>query len=278
MARPLRIEFAGAVYHLMARGNGGDAVFRDDDDRAELLALLAEVCGEAGWRVLCYCLMDNHIHLVFVTDRPTLSRGMRQLLGVYGQRFNRRHGRHGHVFQGRFKALLVETAAYLVQLSAYVLRNPVAAGLVDGAETWPWSSYRLNAGAERAAWFDAKPLWAELGVGEAAAAAALAALVQKDQPAPEARGQLCYGGDAFAAGLAGKAGALSPEHARRTPAALSPSIAWYEARYRDRREAMARACLHGQHSRTAVARYHGVYPSTVSRAVQAFRANAQNQT
>ena len=169
MARPLRIEFDGAVYHIMARGNAGDDIFRDDDDRAEFLSVLAEVCEGFDWRVLCYCLMANHIHLVIATDRATLSRGMRQVLGVYSQRFNRRHGRYGHVFQGRYKALLVETSAYLIQLCAYVLRNPVAAGLVSGAKQWPWSSYLLNSGKKRAAWFDPAPLWDELGTDEAGA-------------------------------------------------------------------------------------------------------------
>ena len=212
MARPLRIEFDGAVYHIMARGNAGDDIFRDDDDRAEFLSVLAEVCEGFDWRVLCYCLMANHIHLVIATDRATLSRGMRQVLGVYSQRFNRRHGRYGHVFQGRYKALLVETSAYLIQLCAYVLRNPVAAGLVSGAKQWPWSSYLLNSGKKRAAWFDPAPLWDELGTDEAGAGRAVAAVLRKDQPAPAARGQLCYGGDAFAARLAKKAAALSPEH------------------------------------------------------------------
>ncbi len=276
MARPLRIEFEGAVYHVMARGNGGDAVFRDDDDRAELLSVLAEVCKGFDWRVLCYCLMDNHIHLVIATDRATLSRGMRQLLGVYSQRFNRRHGRHGHLFQGRYKALLVETSAYLIQLCAYVLRNPVAAGLVTGAKQWPWSSYGLNSGKKRTDWFDPAPLWGELGTDEAGAGRTLSALLRKDQPAPEPRGQLCYGGDAFATKLARKAQALSAEHPRQTRAALSPGIAWYERQSSSRTEAMARACVEGHHSRSDVARHYGVYPSTVSRAVQKF--DAQNKT
>ncbi|MEX2616209.1 MAG: transposase [Alphaproteobacteria bacterium] len=274
MARPLRIEYAGAVYHIMARGNGGDAVFRDDDDRAEFLSVLGAMCGEAGWRVLCYCLLDNHLHLVAATDRPTLSRGMRQLLGVYSQRFNRRHSRRGHLFQGRYKALPVETSAYLTQVCAYVLRNPVEAGLAKAAADWPWSSYRFNAGKGRVAWFDPAPLWDELGVRRGRAAG-IAALAAKDAPAPEARGQLCYGGDDFAAALKAKAGRFSPEHPRATLAALSPEIAWYDERYPERAEAMARACRDGHHSRTAVARYYGVYPSTVSRAVKAFDAQSK---
>lgn len=278
MARPLRIEFAGAVYHIMAHGNGGDAVFRDDEDRAAFLSVLSEVCGEARWRVLCYCLMENHIHLVIRTDRPSLSRGMRQLLGVYSQRFNRRHGRSGHLFQGRYKALLVETSAYLVPLCGTILRAPVAAGLVPGAKQWPWSSYRLNGGAEKAAWFDPAPLWDELGADRTKTASAVAALARRDRPAPQSRGQLCYGGDAFAKKLAKKLTggkktvALSAEYPRRSLAALSPSLDWYDEHYPLRAEAMARACLEGHHSRSDVARHHGVYPSTVSRAVQKFSA------
>lgn len=278
MARPLRIEFAGAVYHVAARGNGGDAIFRDDGDRAEFLSVLAEVCADFEWRVLCYCLMDNHFHLVIATDRATLSRGMRQLLGVYSQRFNRGHGRSGHVFQGRYKALLVETSAYLTQLCAYVLRNPVAAGLVSGAKQWSWSSYVLNSGKKQAAWFDPAPLWDELGTDKAGAGRAVATLLRKDHPVPPSRGQLCYGGDAFAEKLARKLTggkktiALSAEYPRRSLAALSPSLAWYEERYPQRAEAMARACLEGHHSRSDVARHYGVYPSTVSRAVQRFGA------
>ncbi len=278
MARPLRIEYAGAVYHLMAQGNGGDAVFRDEEDQAAFLKILAGVCADFEWRVLCYCLMETHIHLVVATGRPTLSRGMRQLLGVYSQSFNRRHGRAGHLFQGRYKALLVETSAYLVPLCGTVLRSPVTAGLVTGAKQWPWSSYGLNAGKQQAAWFDPVPLWDALGVQRAKAAVAVAALARKDRPAPEARGQLCYGGDAFAKKLARKLTGgkktveLSAEHPRRALAALSPSLNWYEERYPRRSEAMARACLEGHHSRSDVARHYGVAPSTVSRAAQKFSA------
>ncbi len=276
MARPLRIEFDGAVYHVMARGNGGDAIFRDDHDRDELLRVLGQVCRDFEWRVLCYCLMENHIHLVITTKRATLSRGMRQLLGVYSQGFNRRYDRQGHVFQGRYKALLVETSAYLTQLCAYVLRNPVAAGLVSGAKQWPWSSYLLNSGKKKLAWFDPKPLWKELGVDSATAPRSLAALLRKDQPSLEPRGQLCYGGDAFAAKIAKKVTALSAEHPRRTRAALSPSIAWYDEKSSSRTEAMVRACVEGHHSASDVARYHGVYPSSVSRAVA--RSGAKRKT
>jgi putative transposase len=106
MARPLRIEFPGALYHVTSRGNARHRVFRDDEDRETFLATLAWVVARFRWRCHAYCLMDNHIHLLIDTSQPNLSRGMRQLNGVYTQRFNRRHRTVGHLFQGRFKAIL----------------------------------------------------------------------------------------------------------------------------------------------------------------------------
>ena len=106
MARPLRIEFAGAYYHLTARGDRQEDIFVDDGDREDFLDLLGKVCGRFEWTIHAWCLMSNHYHLVAETAHPNLSRGMRQLNGVYTQRFNRRHSRVGHVFQGRYTAIL----------------------------------------------------------------------------------------------------------------------------------------------------------------------------
>ena len=222
MARPLRIEFDGAVYHIMARGNAGDDIFRDDDDRAEFLSVLAEVCEGFDWRVLCYCLMANHIHLVIATDRATLSRGMRQVLGVYSQRFNRRHGRYGHVFQGRYKALLVETSAYLIQLCAYVLRNPVAAGLVSGAKQWPWSSYGLNSGRNGRTGSILRLCGASWGRMKPERAGRLRRSCAKTSRRPRPAASSVTAAMRLPPGWQ-KAAALSPEHPRRTRAALSPA-------------------------------------------------------
>jgi REP element-mobilizing transposase RayT len=105
MARPLRLEFAGAVYHLTARGNGRAAIYRDDADRTLFLRTLAETIDRRRWACHAFCLMTNHYHLLLETPAPALSRGMRDLDGIYGQAFNRRHRHPGHVFQGRFKAM-----------------------------------------------------------------------------------------------------------------------------------------------------------------------------
>lgn len=148
MVRPLRIEFAGAVYHLTGRGNEKKPVFLDDEDRKIFLDLLDEVNKRYCWACHAYCLMDNHYHLLVETLKETLSIGMRQLNGVYTQAFNRRHGRVGHLFQGRFKAILIEKENHLLEACRYVALNPVRAGLVELPEQWKWSSYRLTAGRE----------------------------------------------------------------------------------------------------------------------------------
>jgi REP element-mobilizing transposase RayT len=146
MARPLRIEYAGALYHVTSRGDRREDIYLDDADRLMFLEVLAEVCGRFQWVCHAYCLMSNHYHLLIETQESTLGQGMRQLNGVFTQRSNRRHHREGHVFQGRYKAILVQKEAYLLELARYVVLNPVRAGIVRSAREWPWSSYRATAG------------------------------------------------------------------------------------------------------------------------------------
>ena len=142
MSRPLRLEFADALYHVTSRGNRGEDIYLDDADRQAWLNVLAQVCKRFNWSVQAYCMMDNHYHLLVQTPDANLSSGMRQLNGVYTQLANRTHGRVGHVFQGRFKAILVDEDNYLLELARYVVLNPVRAGVVQQAKDWPWSSYR----------------------------------------------------------------------------------------------------------------------------------------
>ncbi len=146
MARPLRIEFPGALYHITSRGDRRVAIYEDDEDREAFLSILAEVVERYNWICHAFCLMMNHYHLVIETVEGNLSQGMRHLNGVYTQASNRRHNRAGHLFQGRFKGILVDKDAYLLELSRYVVLNPVRAGMVDTPEQWPWSSYRSMTG------------------------------------------------------------------------------------------------------------------------------------
>lgn len=145
MARPLRIEYPGAVYHVTSRGNAQAAIFLADADRQAFLDTLADTVCKYNWLCHAYCLLDNHYHAIVETPDPNLSLGMRQLNGVYTQAFNRAHQRVGHVFQGRYKAILVEKDSHLLELCRYVVLNPVRAGRVSKPENWRWSSYKSTA-------------------------------------------------------------------------------------------------------------------------------------
>ena len=149
MARPLRIEFPGAVYHVTSRGNERKSIFRNDQDRKMFLDTLADVTLRYNWLCHAYCLMDNHYHLLIDTPDGNLSIGMRQLNGIYTQRFNKHHGRVGHLFQGRFKAILLQKDSHLLEACRYVVLNPVRAKIVQRPEEWVWSSYGATTGRKK---------------------------------------------------------------------------------------------------------------------------------
>lgn len=146
MARPLRLEFSGAVYHLTARGDRQEPIFLNDADRKKFLDLLGKEVKQQDWICYGYCLMDNHYHLLIETPQPNLVAGMRRLNGVYTQAFNYRRKKPGHVFQGRYKSILVDKDNYLLELCRYVVLNPVRAKMVKSPEQWGWSSYAATAG------------------------------------------------------------------------------------------------------------------------------------
>jgi len=146
MARPLRIEYDGALYHVTSRGNDRKPIFKDENDRDLYLAILAQVTHRFHWICHAYCLMRNHYHLVIETPDGNLSKGMRQLNGVYTQAHNRRHHRVGHLFQGRFKGILIQKESHYLEVCRYVVLNPVRAKAVKHPREWPWSSYRATGG------------------------------------------------------------------------------------------------------------------------------------
>ncbi len=149
MARPLRIQYEGALYHLTSRGNAKNPIFRDNQDRVAFLNLLSKVNQRYHWLCHAYCLMDNHYHLITETPEGNLSLGMRQLNGVYTQHFNQRHQSVGHLFQGRYKAILVQKESHFLEACRYVVLNPVRAMLAQDPSEWRWSSYRAAAGREK---------------------------------------------------------------------------------------------------------------------------------
>jgi len=141
MVRSLRIEYPGAVYHITSRGNKQESIYLSDEDRQFFLDLLSQVCYRCQWICYAYCLMDNHYHLFIETPRGNISKGMQLLNGIYTQKFNRSHQRVGHVFQGRFKGILVQKESYFLELSRYIVLNPVRANMVQYTNDWRWSSY-----------------------------------------------------------------------------------------------------------------------------------------
>ncbi len=149
MARPLRIEYDGALYHVTSRGNERKSIFKDDEDRVLFLGTLSKVNERYNWLCYAYCLMNNHYHLLIETPDGNLSKGMRQLNGVYTQRFNRRYKRTGHIFQGRYKAILIQKENHLLAVCRYIVLNPVRARAVKSPDEWKWSSYKATAGFEK---------------------------------------------------------------------------------------------------------------------------------
>src|SRR4051812_14021953 len=173
MPRPLRVEYPGAIYHVMNRGDRRQDIFRDVHDRQRFLATLTEACGKTEWQIHAYCLMRNHFHLVVETPQPNLVAGMKWLLGVYTKRFNIRHKTCGHLFAGRYKAQPVDNSGngYLLTVCDYVHLNPFRAKLIKPGqpiESFPWSSYGkyLNAPKQRPEWLRVDRLLGEHGIAK----------------------------------------------------------------------------------------------------------------
>ena len=157
MPRTARLIVPGAIYHITARGDRHQPIYRDDMDRQNWLRVFGDVCQRHTWRIHAFCQMGNHYHLVAELPEPNLSIGMRDLNGLYTQRFNCRHAGNGHVFQGRFHSGIVHRQAHLLESIRYVILNPVRAGLVATPGGWPWSSYAMTCDKAKA------PPWLETG-------------------------------------------------------------------------------------------------------------------
>lgn len=171
MARKLRVQYPGAVYHVMNRGDRREPIFKDDKDRQVFLQTLGEVCAKTGWRVHAWCLMPNHFHLVLATPQPNLVVGMKWLLATYTSRFNRRHKLFGHLFSGRYKSLIVDGSGngYLQTVCDYVHLNPLRAKLLrpeQSLASYAWTSIRdyLQPPQKRPAWLRVEALLGEHGI------------------------------------------------------------------------------------------------------------------
>ena len=285
MARPLRIEYAGALYHVTSRGDGQEAVFLNDGDRRMFLTVVDEVCERFNWAVHAYCLMDNHYHLLVETVEGNLSKGMRQLNGVYTQRFNRSHSRVGHVFQGRYKAILVERESYLLELARYVVLNPVRAGRVRSAKDWPWSSYRATAGQSSGEqWLQTEWLLSTFARQKGKARNLYKAFVAegKDQPSPweQLRNQVYIGSEEFVETMrehqdAEKDLSEIPAKQRR---GVVKKLEYFSGNYSDRDEAIVAAHGSGAYTMREIGDHFGIHYSYVSRIISRRRRKATGKT
>ncbi len=201
MSRPLRLEFPGSLWHITARGNAKQPIFRDDSDREFFLDLLGACVKRHAWVLTAYVLMSNHFHQLIELTTETLSRGMQWLNGSYGQAFNRRHQRVGHLFQGRFHAPLIEKDAYFAQVLRYIVLNPVRAGLVRRADEYTWSSHRAVIGETPAPeWLAVDDVLAQFGSNRALARACYRHFVHdaigiEDTPWRDLVGQIYLGSE-----------------------------------------------------------------------------------
>jgi len=281
MARPLRIEFPGAVYHVTSRGDRQEAIFRNDSDRELLLDVVDEAVARLGAEVLAYCLMGNHYHFVLRTGRANLSRLMRHINGKYTQAYNRRHALSGHVFQGRFHAVLIDSDSYLIEVCRYVELNPVRASLVGHPSEWPWSSYRSHTGMDPGHFWLATPeLHAQLLGRDATTvedqlcaahryAAAVADGMGADPWSGKLRAEIFLGDEAFVAKMRTRATerrmqcAEVPKAQRTDARALTQ---WMVAD-RSRQESFRLAYSEGGLTMSEIAKQAGLCVSRVSRMI-----------
>lgn len=271
MARPLRLEFAGALYHVTSRGDRQEAIYETDGDRQLFLSVLSGVCEHYHWLCHAYCLMDNHYHLLIETPEGNLSKGMRQLNGLYTQGFNRAHKRVGHVFQGRYKAILVDKEDYLLEVARYIVLNPVRARMVRSAKDWPWSSYRATVGQQvKPNWLSVEWLLSGFGRRKARAIEAYKQFVKEGKGQPclwdQLSNQVFLGNEQFVASMQklvdGDKELDEIPSSQRRP--IAKELSYYAKKHKTRNEAITSAYLSGGYSLKEIGDYFKLHYSTIS--------------
>ncbi|MDX8404992.1 MAG: transposase [Mariprofundus sp.] len=260
----------------------GADIYLSDDDRELFLDVLGHVVDRFGWSCHAYCLMSKHFHLMIETPQANLSRGMRQLNGMYTQRFNRKHGRAGHVFQGRFKSIVVDKEAYLLALSRYIVRNPVAAGIVQNVGAWPWSSYQATAGEVSAPEFlDIVWLLSQFGGEAELARTAYADFIRKEDttsPWDSLNGPDILGNDAFRGRLQKQRCGLAIGIPKRKQLLRHLPLSDIARTDRERSDWMREAYREHGYTMQEIATFARLHHSTVSRIIKTADEHAQNKS
>jgi putative transposase len=259
---------------VTSRGDRREEIYLDDADRTNWLTLFGHVCKRFNWVCHAYCLMDNHYHIVVETAEGNLSKGMRQLNGVYTQTFNRAHNRVGHIYQGRYKAILVEKESYLLELTRYVVLNPVRAGRVNNVEQWPWSSYSVMVGRDsRPEWLQTDWILGQFGKQRKRAAAAYRDFVRAWVGLPsvwnDLRGQIYLGKEEFVEMMQQhvQPDSTISEIPRAQRRAKAKPLSYYSS-FNDRNAGIAAAYQTGDYTMKAIADEFGLHYATVSRIVK----------
>jgi REP element-mobilizing transposase RayT len=275
MARPLRIEYPGALYHVTSRGDRQELIFDDDGDRRAFLGVLGEVVSRFRWRCHAYCLMGNHYHPMIETPEANLTKGMRQLNGVFTQWSNRRHKRSGHLFQGRYKAILVDRDSYFSELARYIVLNPVRAAMVKHPRLWSWSSYGATVGTSaRPAWLTTDALLSAFGNGRAAARRRYQQFIDDGMGAAsiwkDLKGQIYLGDDDFVERMRGELGDRDEDVniPRVQQRGRVPSLGVIRRQHKNRDHAIRAAYETGAYSYGQIAKEFGVHFTTVGRIVR----------
>jgi REP element-mobilizing transposase RayT len=274
MTRPLRLELAGGFYHVTSRGDRRENIYSDDNDRQIWLRIFAETCERFNWVCHAWCLMGNHYHIVIETVEANLAHGMRHLNGVFTQVTNKLHRRVGHLFQGRYKAILVEKDSHLLELSRYVVLNPVRAGMVVDVADWPWSSWHSMCGTTPSPdWLRTDWILTPFGNTRSAAITAYAEFVRAGLGQPsiwsKLKGQIYLGSETFAQQMqASVAQEDLTEIPRAQRRAKALTLAEYQATSENKHVAMARAYASGDYTMQVIAKHFNVHYATVSRAVR----------
>ncbi|MGL5906297.1 MAG: REP-associated tyrosine transposase [Shewanella sp.] len=274
MSRPLRLEFAGALYHITARGNERKAIYFEEGDFELYLDILDAVCSQRNWIIHAYCLMDNHYHLLLETPDGNLSKGMRQLNGVFTQAMNKKHHRVGHIFQGRYKAILVDKEVYLLELCRYIVLNPLRAKMVDKLEDWPWSSWSFTIGKNKSPdWLATDAILSCFGNDRVSAINAYIRFVEDGLNRcvwNDLKHQIYLGDEEFVKKhqelqdlLVGDLSEIPLKQRRLVPKALSE----YQQIFTTRDEAIIQSYRSGGYTLKQIGEYFGIHYSLVSRIV-----------
>ena len=274
MARPARVEYPGAYYHVTMRGDQNRNVYGDGRDGAAFLNLLTKACARFRWRCHAYCLMPDHYRLLIEIQDESLARGMHYLNSTYSQLHQRKYQRSGRLFQGRYKAVLVERGDYFYELARDVVLTPIHSGQAQHAKEWPWSSYRATAGLAppHACLTTATVL---TGRGEVVQQTYQRFVLQGlNQPSPWRRltRQIYIGSEAFVREMRGRASPYRPAQGvlRPRPETTPRALSEYALQYRGRDRAMAQAYASGHYSLKTIGTHFGVSQATVSRAISRY--------